>query len=155
MASYVVMESPDRADAAYVRDGFHVWAFLFGPLWLLWNRLWIEALLVFAAMSLIGVATTLSGAPQVAPWLSLLLSVFVGLEGPALRLAAYRRRGWKDAGVVIAGNAGDAEIRHVYAMADAPAASAPAPASTPAPIAPIRPAQSGPVLGLLSYPGSR
>lgn len=155
MTSFVVMESPDKGDAVYVRDRFHVLAFLLAPLWLLWNRLWIEALLVFAAMSLIGVLTTLSGAPQVAPWLSLLLSVFVGLEGPALWLAAYRRRGWKDAGVVIADNAGDAEIRHVYAMADAPAASAPAPASTPAPIAPIRSAQSGPVLGLLSYPGSR
>ena len=26
---------------AFVRDGFHVWAFLFGPLWLVWHRLWL------------------------------------------------------------------------------------------------------------------
>jgi len=25
----------------FVRDGFHFWAFLFGVLWLAWNRLWL------------------------------------------------------------------------------------------------------------------
>ena len=25
----------------FVRDGFHFWAFLFGPLWLVWHRLWL------------------------------------------------------------------------------------------------------------------
>src|SRR5213596_1899745 len=25
----------------FVRDGFHFWAMVFGPLWLLWNRLWL------------------------------------------------------------------------------------------------------------------
>ena len=25
----------------FVRDGFHFWAMIFGPLWLLWNRLWL------------------------------------------------------------------------------------------------------------------
>ena len=27
--------------AVFVRDGFGWWAFLFGPLWLLWNRAWL------------------------------------------------------------------------------------------------------------------
>lgn len=155
MASYVVMESADRRDAAYVRDGFHFWAFLFGPLWLLWNRLWIEAALLFAAMLIVGMMTTLAGAPQAAPWLSLLLSIFVGLEGPALRLAALRRRGWRDAGVVIADDAGDAEIRHVHSLNfdELPTAAPPVPVATVA--SPVRPGQTGPVLGLMSYPGSR
>ena len=26
---------------AFVRDGFYFWAFLFGPLWLVWHRLWL------------------------------------------------------------------------------------------------------------------
>ena len=26
---------------AFVRDGFHFWAFAFGPLWLVWHRLWL------------------------------------------------------------------------------------------------------------------
>lgn len=25
----------------FVRDGFHFWAMIFGPFWLLWNRLWL------------------------------------------------------------------------------------------------------------------
>ncbi|MFX5785177.1 DUF2628 domain-containing protein, partial [Acinetobacter baumannii] len=25
----------------FVRDGFHVWAMILGPFWLLWNRLWL------------------------------------------------------------------------------------------------------------------
>lgn len=155
MASYVVMQNPDRTDAVYVRDGFRFCAFLFGPLWLLWNRLWIEAALVFAAMLAIGAATTAAGAPQAAPWLSFLLSLFVGLEGPALHLAALRRRGWTDAGVVIAENADEAEIRDVYsANIEEPALAAPlAAVTTGAP--PMRALQSGAALGLLSYPGSR
>ena len=46
MASWIVMQPPDRtrdADLAFVRDGFSVFAFLVPPLWLLWHRLWIEA----------------------------------------------------------------------------------------------------------------
>ena len=30
---------PDRF--AFVRDGFYFWAFLLGPLWMLWHRLWL------------------------------------------------------------------------------------------------------------------
>ena len=33
-----------RADSdrfVFVRDGFHFWAFLFGPLWFIWHRLWL------------------------------------------------------------------------------------------------------------------
>src|SRR5258708_3025909 len=26
---------------AFVRDGFHFWAAVFGPLWLIWHRLWL------------------------------------------------------------------------------------------------------------------
>src|SRR5258706_2505389 len=26
---------------AFVRDGFHFWAAVFGPLWLVWHRLWL------------------------------------------------------------------------------------------------------------------
>ena len=30
---------PDRF--AFVRDGFYFWAFVLGPLWMLWRRLWL------------------------------------------------------------------------------------------------------------------
>ena len=28
----------------FVRDGFHFWAFLFGPLWMLRHRMWLETI---------------------------------------------------------------------------------------------------------------
>ena len=35
----------DEADKfVFVRDGFHFWAMLLGPLWLLWKRLWLVLL---------------------------------------------------------------------------------------------------------------
>ena len=49
---YSVFEPPERGgDAAdhmerfmFVRDGFSFAAFLFGPLWFLWHRLWLALL---------------------------------------------------------------------------------------------------------------
>src|SRR3978361_2295351 len=39
---------------AFARDGFHFWAALLGPLWLLWHRLWLALIgwiVVFAAVN--------------------------------------------------------------------------------------------------------
>jgi len=158
MASFVVMEAPyesvgDRP-AEYVRDGFHFFAFLVAPLWLVWHRLWIEALVAVALMLGLSALGTLPEFGAAASVLSLLLAIGVGLEGPALRIATLRRRGWREWGVVDAENRAEAEIRHLAAMAEYAEAEtefAP-PASTPAP-AHLRPAPAGPALGLFSYPG--
>lgn len=163
MASYVVMEPPvansddaGRERAVLVRDGFHVLAFLVPALWLLWHRLWIEALAVVAVtMALSGFGSVL-GLGNAAPALAFLVSLYVGLEGPALRLAAYRRRGWRAWGMVEAGDAAEAEIRYLNeAVAQEGEAGEPAaealPASAPSISAP-RPA-AAPALGLFAYPG--
>ncbi len=165
MASYVVMEPPaaaGRADggedrAVLVRDGFHVLAFLLPAVWLLFHRLWIEALFVVAvSMALSGIGSV-AGLGSAAPALSLLVSLYVGLEGSALKLAALRRRGWREWGVVEADNAADAEIRYLSEAvsdaddADEPASVRPSAGSLPPPAAPRR--ESGPVLGLFAYPG--
>src|SRR3954471_16043306 len=42
----------------FVRDGFHFWAFLFGPLWLAWHRLWL-ALIGYVAVW-VGIAVALT-----------------------------------------------------------------------------------------------
>src|SRR5947199_7926058 len=40
-----VTQARSAADRlVFVRDGFHFWAFLFGPLWLAWHRLWLALL---------------------------------------------------------------------------------------------------------------
>ena len=83
--------------------------------------------------------------------LSLLVSVYVGLEGPALRIAALTRRGWRQWGVVEASGRDEAEIRYIAGTAPEQAVretvvQAPQPQLG-------RPAASGPALGLFSYPG--
>jgi hypothetical protein len=159
MASYVVMQPPAGTTKAevertrYIRDGFHVLAFLFPFLWLLWHRLWFEALLaigVAVALALVGETTGFGVAISL---LSLLVAVFVGLEGAAFRVAALRRRGWIEAGVVDAANLDEAETRHIAGGLE-PAARG---ASDYAPVPGLNPAraQVGPALGLLAYPRGR
>ena len=160
MASYVVMEPPvadadaGRERAVLVRDGFHVLAFLVPALWLLWHRLWIEALAVVAVTMALSAFGSAVGLGNAAPALAFIVSLYVGLEGPALRLAALRRRGWRAWGLVEAGDAAEAEIRYlneVEGEAGEPAAAGPSPVSAP-PVAAPRPA-AAPALGLFAYPG--
>ena len=59
MPVYTVHEPPRRDDEllahtsrfVFVRDGFHFWAFLLAPLWMLRHRLWLE---LIAYLLLIG-----------------------------------------------------------------------------------------------------
>jgi hypothetical protein len=156
MASFVVMEVPEgRDDVVYVRDGFHFLAFLVPPLWLLWHRLWIEALVAFAAMALLGALGSVYGFGEAAPLLSLLVSIYVGLEAPALHAAALRRRGWSEWGVVDAANRDEAELKHVHGSGTESVAEAdtPLPAAMPHPAVARTPA--GPALGMFSYPDGR
>ena len=108
MASYVVMEPPADGvprNECVVRDGFHWLAFLVPLLWFLWHRLWIEAAVMLALMLGLSVLSSLQGWAFTATLLSLAVSILAGLEGAALRLAALRRRGWREWGVVEAENA--------------------------------------------------
>ena len=158
MAAYVVMEPPGRPSeeardrASFIRDGFSLLAFLVPPLWLLWHRLWIEAALVFAASLGLGTLGEALGLGAAGAALSFLVSLYVGLEGAALRIAALTRRGWSDRGVVEADNREEAEIRYLTALDDGSDGEAVPPASaTPMRMTP--PSASGPALGLFSYPG--
>lgn len=160
MPIYIVMEpagsrAVDHDRTAYVRDGFSVIALLVPVIWLLWYRLWIEAALVFAAgLALGAVGQALHANPVAVLALSLLIGLYIALEGPALRIAALRRRGWRERGVVNADNEQEAELRHLAdglfsdpheeAMIEARAADPRTQRGT-----------VGPALGLLDYPGSR
>ena len=159
MAIYVVMEPPrDRAaaDEVYVRDGFHWLGFLLPLVWLLWNRLWIETLVLLAIMLGLGFLGEASDSAELmVGGLTLLVSIYVGLEGSALRIWALRRRGYAEWGVVEAQNRADAEIRYLSAQPeDATREQRPLP--------PIRhglvpgassPSANEPELGLFGYPG--
>jgi hypothetical protein len=117
MATYVAMEPPSRGgttDATtLVRDGFSWLGFLVPPLWLAWHRLWIEAALAFVAMAVLSMLAEKLSLGLAGSLLSLLVSLYVGLEGQGLRIAALRRRGWHEWGVVEADSLDDADTRYV------------------------------------------
>ena len=157
MAIYVVMEPPaaNAAEAAeravLVRDGFAFLAFLAPPIWLAWHRLWIAAALAIAmSVGLTALGET-AGLGLSSTALSLLVSIYVGLEGPALRIDALRRRGWREWGVVDASNLSEAEIRYLAGEATQET-TLPEPVRRTASSA-VRPSPAGPALGLFDYPG--
>lgn len=153
MSVYVVMEPQKRGDAVLVRDGFHLFGFLTPPLWLLWHRLWIEAVIAFAAAMVLGVLGEIAGLGLAGSLLSLLVSIYVGIEGAALRLAALRRRGWREWGVVEADSLDDAEARYLIEAGphESDERREPNLTALPQPTSSYR--HSGPALGLLNYPG--
>ncbi|RRH93770.1 DUF2628 domain-containing protein [Mesorhizobium tamadayense] len=156
MAIYVVMEPPaggnKAEDASLVRDGFTWLGFLFSPLWLAWHRLWVEALLTFAVMAILSVLGEKLGLEWAGSGLSLLVSLYIGLEGQGLRISALRRRGWREWGVVEAGRLDDAEVRHALEAGERTEEQAPLPRIVPDTNL-ARPAQTGMALGLTHTPG--
>ena len=156
MPSYVVMEPPGRSEkvdaTAFVRDGFTWLGLLVPPLWLAWNRLWIEAALAFIVMGALSALGQRLGLGLAGSLLSLLVSLYVGLEGQGLRIAALRRRGWHEWGVVQAGQLDDADLRYALEVEAHADETAPAPRIVPD-AALARPAQPGMALGLNHIPG--
>lgn len=164
MASHVVMLPPSGSPqsrserAILLRDRFSWPAFLVPPLWLLWHRLWLEAVIAIAVMggasipgemAGMGLATGLAGS-----LMGLLVSVYVGLEGQAMRIAALRRRGYTQWGVVEGGNADEAYIRYAHEVAAAPDEPERAPVMAPASTSgqrPVHRAAPAPSLGLIPY----
>ncbi|MAS06932.1 MAG: hypothetical protein CL534_19920 [Ahrensia sp.] len=115
MASYVVLErrpaAGRRIETELVRDEFSYLALIFPLIWLLWYRLWFAAvvlLLVSVGIGMIG--------EYLAPGLAMVVagfvvSFFVALEGPAWRIAKFRRLGYLETGMVVAPSLNEAEIR--------------------------------------------
>lgn len=96
--------------AVLVREGFAWSAVVFGPLWLLWNRLWL-GFLGFVALEACIVAlggAILSGG-QGAFWLQALLHVALGFEAAQIRRRSLTRKGFRLVDVREARNATEAE----------------------------------------------
>ena len=71
---------------AFVRDGFHFWAAVFGPVWLVWHRLWL-ALIGWTIVALaINVGTARLGAGGTAIfWTDVLIALLMGFEASSVR----------------------------------------------------------------------
>jgi hypothetical protein len=165
MPVYAVHEPPQRDGQndpirmAFVRDGFAFWAFLLGPLWMLWHRLWLVliAYLVLAgglqfALARLGTSGTTRAL------IDLLVAILVGLEAASLRRWTLQRRRWTEVGVVVADDMNMAERRFFDVWVNGAASALPVPSpSGPSSYTPSRPAGTGAndVIGLFPHPGAR
>lgn len=119
MATFLVFESGNggRTQSAaervvFVREKFSWPAFIFTPFWLLRHRLWlwfIVWLVVFIGIMWIG--GRLGFGPYAGLAASFFPSLLIGMEAASLRARKLARRGFREAGVVVASNLETAERR--------------------------------------------
>jgi Protein of unknown function (DUF2628) len=166
MPVYTIHEPPrkedDRGDDAlahsarvvFVRDGFHFWAFLLAPLWMLRHRMWLELiayLLLIAGITFALQRLGLDGSAGFVVYV--LVSLLVGMEASSLRRWKLSRRGFASVGVVVGDELEEAERRFFDAWTaqnEAPARSAPS-----APPSPFVGSASSEIVGLFPQPGTR
>ena len=168
MTVYMVFEPPRRGDDSLahaeridlVPDRFSWTAFLFGPLWLLWHRLWVALVIYLVGVGALEVGLRLLGASRDARGLAFaLVGLLLGFEAATLRRRALLRRGWRERDIVVGADREAAERRFFdrYVTAEttrameaalqssARAAQAPGPA----------PAGATDVVGLFPQPGAQ
>ena len=96
---------------ALVPEGFAWLAFLFGLPWLLWHRLWLEAVIYLAGLAIL--AALLPVKPLVVA--AVAVQWLLGAQAQDLRRAAMARRGFRQAHVVAEADA-DRALARVLAM---------------------------------------
>jgi hypothetical protein len=119
MPTYTVHAPPESAQSrsaperfVFVRDGFHFWAFLCAPLWMIVHRLWLVLIIyVFVVAGIFASILTFVSLWWVQFFVSLAIALLAGLEASTLRRWTMARRGWKMLGFVIGDGREDAEWR--------------------------------------------
>jgi hypothetical protein len=140
MPTYTVHAPPPRKGETasaperfrFVRDGFHFWAFLLAPLWLLLHRLWLVCVLYVVVYGLIegGLAVARIN-PAVQMVVGLPIALLMGFEASSLWRWTLARRGWKTLGFVVGDDQEMAERRFYSEWAKRPADAPSAPPATP------------------------
>ena len=168
MPTFTVHAPPPRKDESvtaperfvFVRDGFHFWAFLLAPLWLLIHRLWFVLFCYLVVTVALAAGLTWIGAPSsVKTLVTLLIALLMGFEAASLRRWNLTRRKYKTLGFIVGEDAEMAERRFYAEWAkklderdEAPAALLPPTYS--APVWRGAPAPSD-VIGLFPEPGGQ
>jgi len=120
MPAFAVFEPPARAGRApnhtdrfvFLRERFSWAAFLFGPLWMIWRRLWLVLIIYLAVLGLIAFGLQGLGIDSQAHiTVYFLVRLLVGMEAATLRRWTLLRRGWRDRGIVVADDLEMAERR--------------------------------------------
>jgi len=97
---------------AFVRDGFHFWAFVLGPVWLAWHRLWLSLFGWIVLLAVIDVGMARLGVGRMAIVLAdLLIALLLGFEAASLRRWTLSRRKWRQLDIVVADDEESAERR--------------------------------------------
>jgi len=165
MPTYTIHAPPQKSGSnardperfVFVRDGFHFWAFAFGPLWLLLHRLWLAFVLYVIGYGLIGAGLAVLRAPaSVQFFVGLLIAILVGLEAPSIWRWTLTRRKWTTLDYLVADNAEMAERRFFAQWAERPANGS-SPASAEPYSVPTRrgPPSASHVIGLFPEPGGQ
>ncbi len=166
MPTFTVHQPPPRKGEAesaperfaFVRDGFHFWAFVLAPLWLLAHRLWLALLGYLVVNFAFGVVLSLIGAPSAVKFIaSFLIALLVGFEAATLWRWTLARRRWRNLGFVVGEDAEMAERRFYAAWmerADAPVVAFTPP--EPQYATPVRRGAPKPsdIIGLFPEPGA-
>jgi hypothetical protein len=164
MPVYTVHEPPRRDDDTlahatrfrFVRDGFHFWAFLLSPLWMLRHRLWLELIVYLLIVGGVTFALRRFGLEEGAGLgVALLLAVLVGVEASSLLRWKLARRGFANLGVVVGEDLEDAERRFFDGWTDAPRRPAPVVPPAASPFAPPPAQPSSDIVGLFPQPEAR
>jgi len=104
------LRSTDRF--VFVRDGFHFWALLFGPLWLIAHRLWLALIgWIIAVIALDLVLRQLGAGSSAILFADIILALLMGFEAASLRRWTLSRNRWSQLDVVIADDEEAAERR--------------------------------------------
>jgi hypothetical protein len=152
------ISAPERF--VFVRDGFHVWAFILAPLWLLRHRLWLAFVLYVVGYGLLSVGfifLRVSANAQLVAGLA--IALMVGFEAPSIWRWTLTRRRWSTLGFVVGEDTEMAEQRFfsnwakpaIEALSSPPAPPAPG-ESTPMRRGPPLPSD---VIGLFPEPGGQ
>ena len=87
--------------AVFVRDGFSWWAFLFGPVWLLWNRAWLALLGWILIQIALGWMVQIEFIHFLAQSvLELIIALILGFEAGTIRRYVLSRRDFQMIDVV-------------------------------------------------------
>jgi hypothetical protein len=97
---------------AFVRDGFHFWAFVLGFVWLAWHRLWLALIGWIVVIGVVVFGMTALGAGRMMVFaVNVLIALLVGFEAASLQRWTLSRRNWRQLDIVVADDEESAERR--------------------------------------------
>jgi hypothetical protein len=166
MPIYTVHAPPSRNGSAadpqrfeFVRDGFHFWAFLLAPVWLLYRRLWLVFIGYLLLIAAVEAGFYLLKLPEGSQFvIELLIGVLLGLEASTLQRWTYGWGNWTTLGLVTGRNREEAERRFFaqwVGRADDEPLVPPARPVMPPPIPPAPRGSENEIIGLFPQPGGR